>query len=56
MDKLQAAVNKLNNKTLGRHYDFLLDNPKLGPRICLLGLGGSHAYGTNVPESDLDIN
>lgn len=55
MDKLQAAVNKLNSKTLGRPYDFLLDNLKLGPRICLLGLGGSHAYGTNVPESDLDI-
>jgi len=36
-------------------YDFLKTNPHLGNRIILLGLGGSHAYGTNVPTSDLDI-
>lgn len=36
-------------------YDFLRTNPHLGNRIILLGLGGSHAYGTNVPTSDLDI-
>lgn len=52
MDKLQKVVLELNKKG---DYNFLLDNPKLGPRVCLIGLGGSHAYGTNVPESDLDI-
>ena len=36
-------------------YDFLRTNEHLGKNIILLGLGGSHAYGTNTPESDLDI-
>ena len=36
-------------------YDFLKTNPHLGKNIILLGLGGSHAYGTNVEGSDIDI-
>ena len=36
-------------------YDFLRTNPHLGNNIILLGLGGSHAYGTNVEGSDVDI-
>ena len=36
-------------------YDFLKTNPRLGDNIILLGLGGSHAYGTNVESSDIDI-
>lgn len=36
-------------------YDFLRTNPHLGNSIILLGLGGSHAYGTNVEGSDVDI-
>ena len=36
-------------------YDFLRTEPHLGSNIILLGLGGSHAYGTSTPESDLDI-
>lgn len=36
-------------------YDFLKTNEHLGGNIILLGLGGSHAYGTNVPGSDIDI-
>lgn len=36
-------------------YDFLRANPHLGDNIILLGLGGSHAYGTNVEGSDVDI-
>lgn len=36
-------------------YDFLKNNPHLGNHIILLGLGGSHAYGTNIETSDLDI-
>lgn len=36
-------------------YNFLKENEHLGNRIILLGLGGSHAYGTNVESSDLDI-
>jgi predicted nucleotidyltransferase len=36
-------------------YDFLKTNPHLGKNVILLGLGGSHAYGTNVEGSDVDI-
>ena len=36
-------------------YEFLKTNPHLGNNIILLGLGGSHAYGTNVVGSDVDI-
>lgn len=36
-------------------YEFLKTNEHLGNNVILLGLGGSHAYGTNVPGSDVDI-
>lgn len=38
-----------------KEYDFLKTNEHLGNNICLLGLGGSHAYGTNIETSDIDI-
>lgn len=36
-------------------YDFLRTNPRLGGKIILLGLGGSHAYGTSNENSDIDF-
>lgn len=36
-------------------YEFLKTNPHLGKNILLLGVGGSHSYGTNMPGSDVDI-
>lgn len=36
-------------------YNFLRENPHLGDKIILLTLGGSHAYGTNNENSDIDI-
>lgn len=36
-------------------YDFLRANENLGNNIILLGLGGSHAYGTENENSDLDV-
>ena len=36
-------------------YLFLQRDKHLGRNIILLGLGGSHAYGTNVEGSDVDI-
>lgn len=40
---------------LGSEYDFLRNDPRLGKNIILLGLGGSHSYGTAVENSDIDI-
>lgn len=37
-----------------KEYDFLRTNPHLGDNIILLGLGGSHAYGTDIETSDWD--
>lgn len=39
----------------GPDYDFLRENEHLKGRIMLLTLGGSHAYGTNIETSDVDI-
>lgn len=36
-------------------YDFLRTNPHLGKHLMFLTIGGSHAYGTNVEGSDVDI-
>lgn len=36
-------------------YDFLRTDPHLGNRIMFLTLGGSHAYGTNIEGSDIDV-
>ncbi len=36
-------------------YDFLRTNSRLGKKIILLGLGGSHAYGTSNLNSDVDF-
>jgi len=36
-------------------YDFLSTRPELGNNIVLLSVGGSHAYGTDIETSDLDI-
>ena len=36
-------------------YSFIRHNEHLGKNIILLGLGGSHAYGTNTETSDVDI-
>ena len=36
-------------------YSFIRNNQHLGRNIILLGLGGSHAYGMNNENSDVDI-
>lgn len=36
-------------------YEFLKSNEHLGNRIIMLGLGGSHAYSTNIETSGLDV-
>ncbi len=41
----------LNNE----EYQFLQKDEHLRCRIILLVLGGSHAYGTNNEDSDIDI-
>lgn len=38
-----------------KDYDFLKNDTHLGDNIILLTTGGSHAYGTNIKTSDLDI-
>lgn len=48
-------INDIKEKVKSTDYDFLRKNEHLGKNIILLGLGGSHAYGLNTDQSDLDI-
>jgi len=44
------------NKVIqAKEYDFLRTNEHLQNKIMFLTLGGSHAYGTNIEGSDIDI-
>jgi len=45
------AKNLLNRP----EYSFLKTDERLKENICLLGFGGSYAYGTNIETSDIDI-
>lgn len=44
-----------NNLLRTDDYKFLHTNEHLKNKLCIIGLGGSHAYGTNVATSDVDI-
>lgn len=46
---------ELQNVIDSEPYDFLRTNPHLGKNMMFLTIGGSHAYGTNVEGSDVDI-
>ena len=46
---------QIKNLIASDEYEFLKSNEHLGGRIIMLGLGGSHAYGTNIETSDLDV-
>lgn len=49
------TIYEIKDLIKSNEYDFLREDPYLGSNIILLGLGGSHAYGTNTPSSDLDV-
>jgi predicted nucleotidyltransferase len=49
------TIEQIKNLLKSKDYDFLRTNEHLGSNIILLGLGGSHAYGTNIEGSDVDI-
>ena len=48
-------IDDIRKKIASDEYGFLRSNEHLGSHIILLGLGGSHAYGTNTENSDLDV-
>jgi predicted nucleotidyltransferase len=48
-------VHEIREKIDSKDYNFLRENKHLGKNIILLTTGGSHAYGTDIPTSDLDI-
>lgn len=49
------TVDEIKKKLGESEYDFLRTNENLKNNIILLGLGGSHAYGTALEGSDIDI-
>ncbi len=38
-----------------QEYQFILTNPHLKKHMLFVTFGGSYAYGTNIPKSDIDI-
>ena len=49
------TVEEIKKEIQTEPYGFLKSNPNLNDNIILMGLGGSHAYGTNNENSDIDI-
>lgn len=49
------TINQIKELLKTPDYKFLETNTHLGDNIIMLGLGGSHAYGTNLATSDVDI-
>jgi len=48
-------TEQIKELLISEQYDFLRTNEHLKDNILLLTVGGSHAYGTDVETSDLDI-
>lgn len=48
-------IEQIKTKLQSTEYDFLRTDKNLGSNIIILTLGGSHAYGTDIETSDLDI-
>ena len=49
------TLNQIKETLKSDEYSFLNTNPNLNKNIIILTLGGSHAYGTDIATSDLDI-
>lgn len=49
------TIEEIKNKLNSNEYDFLREDNHLGENIILLTLCGSHAYGMDNENSDLDI-
>lgn len=49
------TIDEIKKKVQSSEYDFLRTNEHLGKNIIMITLGGSHAYGTNIETSDVDI-
>lgn len=49
------TIDEIKAELKTEKYDFLRNDEHLGENIILLGLGGSHAYGMEHKDSDLDV-
>lgn len=49
------TLDEIKKEVASPPYDFLRNDPHLKGRLMLICLGGSHAYGTNLEGSDLDL-
>ena len=48
-------MNNIQDIVGTAEYDFLRTDAHLANKLIFLTFGGSHAYGTSVPESDVDV-
>lgn len=50
-----ATIDEIKTLVASPAYDFLREDEHVKDRLILLTLGGSHAYGTNIEGSDVDL-
>lgn len=53
---MNITSEEIKRKLKTKEYDFLRTEKNLGNNICYLTMGGSIAYGTNLPEKQSDID
>lgn len=53
---MNITGNEIKQLLKTPEYDFLRNDERLGKNICFLTVGGSIAYGTNLPEKQSDID
>lgn len=53
---MNITSEEIKRKLKTKKYDFLRTEKNLGNNICYLTMGGSIAYGTNLPEKQSDID
>lgn len=49
------TLDQIKETISSNKYSFLKESEHLGRNIIMIGLGGSHAYGTAIETSDLDV-
>ena len=51
----KITMSSIKDTVKNKEYDFLRTDEHLKDKLIFLTFGGSHAYGTATPDSDIDL-